>query len=664
MFDEISGFSAVLKMFDHDPQATLAERAWSGTREWTTRASMLALSQPDEVLSFPEGTVLDPQILLRNVTAKSYTAMLRLNWRSSSGTGMTDRMPLKVRPFETQVVDIAGLQSKNIVPKDANWASVFISAAIQPDELMAVATSYDKDMVHGEQTPFTDQLSAHWEGGRWKVDSTHDSLITAGNGGFKPVQAKLTLFYNGGSSKYEVERTLAPNEQMWLDIGKIIREQIADSKGRVLPSDTASSGAYQLKELNPGPLDSLFEGKLIIDKTYGQASYGCMICCGFGQGAFVFPLLKVKVTSNATQSVTAPDLCDDNSSTITNYFTTWSSGNTAIATANGPTFTGVAVSGTTHQAQGNVPNGSGQDRHVCPTGFQQPSGNLNVNPKILFDGTDITNTTQSVVVGQQIALSSSVPLPSGVTITSQSWSVPGTTVGGFNTGLTNGGPVPTNFSQGSTTFYWVTAGNPLAVTFTAHLSNGQTGAASATFNVEGPSQTLVDTAFGTTNILNNKLYLGGSGTNIGIKFTPSSIPPSGYANTFVFVQLLDNLTWTLTGSNGHTCTWSGLDSQYPYPYPPGITTYTDDNPNIGLSTAYTEESDNLSAHMYVMWSSGLTSSIPVPLGYVSWHWYGDAKYINGAWVVQSTSVVSANAFQASSSYPSWTTYFPNGSTCP
>jgi hypothetical protein len=61
LFDEVSGFSAVMKMFGHDPNATLFSRSFGGVKEWTTRAPMLALSDPDPALSFPGGTRFSPR---------------------------------------------------------------------------------------------------------------------------------------------------------------------------------------------------------------------------------------------------------------------------------------------------------------------------------------------------------------------------------------------------------------------------------------------------------------------------------------------------------------------------------------------------------------------------------------------------------------------------
>jgi hypothetical protein len=53
LFDETAGFSAILKMFDYNPNAKLEERDYARTAAWTLRAPMLALSNPDPALAFP-----------------------------------------------------------------------------------------------------------------------------------------------------------------------------------------------------------------------------------------------------------------------------------------------------------------------------------------------------------------------------------------------------------------------------------------------------------------------------------------------------------------------------------------------------------------------------------------------------------------------------------
>jgi hypothetical protein len=334
VYDELGGSSQVMKMFDHDPKALREERTQGGLKDWTIRAPMLALSHPDSALGFPEGTSLHPQFLLRNTTPKAYTASVHFAWRSAASSGKTAPFAVALKPNETRLVDVAALQAQSVISMEAEWASVFVTASgVQPDELMAVAMSYDETGRYGAQTPFNDQLAAHWEGDQWQVDSTHNSLITAGNGGTKPVTAKLTLYFNHGQGKYELERTLAPEEQLWLDVGNLIHDQTPDKNGKTLAPD-ATSGAYKLEEEGNVGVGSLFEGKLILDKTYGEAAYGCMVCCGDSSGTMDFDPMAVPLPGDNFQSITGINQCTGDNEDITGAYTTWWTGSTSIATAN------------------------------------------------------------------------------------------------------------------------------------------------------------------------------------------------------------------------------------------------------------------------------------------------------------------------------------------
>jgi hypothetical protein len=87
---------------------------------------------------------------------------------------------------------------------------------------------------------------------------------------------------------------LAPDEQMLVDFGKLIRNQVPDKNGHVLPPDL-TSGAYRLRDLEHNPLGALYEGKVIVDKTYGHAAYGCGVCCGPDAPTMAFDPLAVSI---------------------------------------------------------------------------------------------------------------------------------------------------------------------------------------------------------------------------------------------------------------------------------------------------------------------------------------------------------------------------------
>ena len=311
---------------------------------------MLALSGPDPALGFPAGTTLKPEVFVRNTTAHPVTAHIHFDWRSASATGQTAVRNIVLPPNATQIVDVGTLQAQRVVPSDANWAAVILSGPVQPDDLMAIAASYDLTGRYGVQTPFTDQLASHWEGGTWQVDSTHDSLVAIGNGGNKQANAELTLFYNHGSQQYTIERTLAPEQEMLVDLGNLIRNQIPDQAGHVLPPDL-TWGAYRIRDLADPAAGGIFEGKLIMDTTYGHAAYGCMICCGPEVPLMEWNPLGVPVGGFSNQTVLAGNSCTGIQQNVTGDFPTWWTGNKAIATATKSQINGVASGTTNHYAQ-------------------------------------------------------------------------------------------------------------------------------------------------------------------------------------------------------------------------------------------------------------------------------------------------------------------------
>jgi hypothetical protein len=379
LFDETVGFSATLKMFHYDPGATLDERDFAQTGVWTLHAPMLALSSPDPALAFPPGISLQPQLFIRNTTGRPINAALRFNWRSGTAVGKAPGPALQLNPYETRLIDVAALQDGIVFPKQANWASVAITTNSKPDELVAVAASYDATLRYGAQTPFSDQLTFKWEGGRWEYDAYHDSIITAGNGGTKATQAAFTIFYNQGTQRYDLEQTLQPDEQMWMDVGKLIRERVPDKNGNTLPADL-TFGSYEFRDLTNKGVGTLFEGKVIYDKTYGSVAYGCAKCCGFQVPITLwYDPLGVPLDSTAFQGVYAPDGCNNGQLTDVSesFYNNWTTGSTSIATVDTyGTHTGVSVGSTTSYTNGRLIDNHQFDN--CPVLMRTPSGPTNV----------------------------------------------------------------------------------------------------------------------------------------------------------------------------------------------------------------------------------------------------------------------------------------------
>jgi hypothetical protein len=424
LFDETAGFSAVLKMFDHDANAKLEERDFAKTAVWTTRAPMLALSNPDPALAFPTGTTLRPQLFVRNTDGKPADAALRFNWRGSGVTGKGPQITLHLNPFETRRVDVAALT----FPPQANWTSVTLTTNGKPDEVMAVAASYDDTLRYGAQTPFSDQLNFAWQGGRWEFDPQHNSIITAGNGGTKPTLAAFTIFYNQGTQRYDLEQALQPDEQMWMDVGKLIREHVQDKNGKTLP-DTLTSGSYEFRDLTDIGVGSLFEGKVIYDKTYGHVTYGCGKCCAYSGPYFLFNPLGIPFLDGSQQFVNATSNCGGAGVDVTSAYGTWSTANPAIAKVVGAGYhEGMAMGSTTTTASGWLVYSANR---FCPQNLFTNTGGDKVAPKVTFSNTPLAPLGKPVTITATVYPSTNTT-PITLTISTTS----GTGSATFETGST------------------------------------------------------------------------------------------------------------------------------------------------------------------------------------------------------------------------------------
>ncbi len=357
-----------------------------------------------------------------NPSAYPVCGTTRATRHSDAANGQVPATVLHLAPYQTQQIDVTSLQSSKVIPADAHWASVTLTTDGLPDEIVAVAASYDDTLKYGSQTPFSDQLASLWAGGHWQYDPQHDSIVTAGNGGTKPTQTSFTIFYNQGTQKYELDQTLQPGEQMWMDIGKLIRQNVPDKNGKPLPADL-TTGSYEIRDLTNKGIGTLFEGKVIYDKTHGHVVYGCAACCGWSNPALWYDPISVIITSFQDDGVTAWYPCESQYDDVsTSFYGGWSSAAPSIVTVNTyGTHTGVAVGSTTSQAHGCIQS---NNAHIkCPNTCPTPIAPVNVTPVIstLSPGEGLIGNTVAISIsGSGFGSNPTILAPTAITVTIQS----------------------------------------------------------------------------------------------------------------------------------------------------------------------------------------------------------------------------------------------------
>jgi hypothetical protein len=363
---------------------------------------------------------LHPTILVRNTTNKRTAFSIVLDWHGPSGRGQATLPVVQLAPFATEQLPIGAMQKQLGIPDDAHWALVSLTTNAAPDDLIAVASSRDATGGHGVEAQFIGGTSGHLAGGEWPADANHNTIAALTNIGSKPAEALLTLHYDGGKQKFELQRTIAPGDQMWVNLAQLIRQRIPDRTGSALPVDV-STVTYDLRDLTQGG-HGLIASALGVNSTYGfQASPEVAKCCfneSPGWSPDVFDLL-IGVTDPA--AIYATDACNGDSVDITGDFLDWWSGNSAVATVASRQVHGVAAGSTYAYASGYmyVWNGTGCTEEPvqvqAPVSVQAPTI-LSVSPAQGLVGTPIGVT----ITGTNFASGATVSAGSNITVSSVS----------------------------------------------------------------------------------------------------------------------------------------------------------------------------------------------------------------------------------------------------
>jgi hypothetical protein len=166
-------------------------------------------------------------------------------------------------------------------------------------------------------------------------------------------------------------------------------------------------GSYEIQDLTDRGVGNLFEGKAILDKTFGYVAYGCATCCGYSANPYMYyDPIGVALGFTNNQDVWDIDFCTATRGSVLFAFpsSNWNTGNHAIATASGRVITGMGVGNTTNFTAGTLTIGAVQAKR-CPQAPVNPSGPANVGPPagMLFFS-DITTTSSACAITSQNAV--------------------------------------------------------------------------------------------------------------------------------------------------------------------------------------------------------------------------------------------------------------------
>jgi hypothetical protein len=591
-----------------------------------------------------------PNVSFANFSTKSAHAVIKYSQMIDSAPSAREVAHLTIPPGATKDLVLDTLEG------DADLRNSFaISSDSSPGDLSVKLVAKSDSSLPEVELEAKDELDPNNGGSHpWSLENGTESTLLLFNHSAEAQEFSVAIA--AGNMVWKKTYSPASMQTVAIHIASLVENGVKDNSGKALPKGVLSG---QLLWFSPGP--GLGKGRLLqSNRNLAMArNFSCgaeVVLCGaainptsatISIGGQVDFSTLLNFCSQARGQACSGSQVDSDPTGIT-Y--SWTSSNTSILSIPGSTDSPDATADGTGAGSADVTVDIEQPACNCSASLQ---ASVNVAPTISMGSTIISGgPTQSAVVGQQISLTGNPAPPSGST----PWTVAGTTVGGFNTALTNGGPAPTNFTMAANTFYWVASGNALNVTYTI---NGQT--ASATFDVAGPTNPVVLTPLGAVQISPDGQFLefgdSGSGATPGITFQGSLTPPLGFPGSFFWVQLINKSNYTFTPAGGSCSDVLGLDNTVPF----DTRSTTSDSPEVAVFSDDIDIKWDFAAQMFLLWRPGIAKDIPVPLGSVNWQFFGHAVQNTSTktWSIQTDSTKSAGSFTKSTSYPTWTTTFLN-----
>ena len=251
-------------------------------------------------------------------------------------TGRVALAPLSVPPFST--VDFSFDAVLGQLPLPLPYCSIRVQHTGAPGTLVAQVSSVD----HGQDLVVDAHLANEGDGwagsgaNPWHLDNETESILFLTDGSDKPARIGFSVAANG--VRYDLTSLrLSAHETRAINLRQLRDAQAPDFRGNKIPAD-ATDGSVNWIRLDNVPVSS----RMLVLKRHGgvASNYNCGTChCPPGYTSLSVSPGSATVAAGGTAHFNATSAFTD-----CNYFTyyydvtsgsSWSSGNTSVATVNG-----------------------------------------------------------------------------------------------------------------------------------------------------------------------------------------------------------------------------------------------------------------------------------------------------------------------------------------
>jgi len=296
----------------------------------------------DPMLAFPAGIVFTPYTVLRNASPAPLVATPTF-WWMAGGTAHSVQLPaLTLHAGETRMLDISQMLTASGLKNFSGSGSLVFDVQGDPAGLLMAGGSVDQkySYVFGV-VPRGVKVSAAKNLSYWSVGNGDDTMVTLWNAADEAQDLILRLMFEGGHYDFPIH--LGPRATQVFNISEIVRSQLQDVEGNVIPVGITEGSAELMGA--QGEVDSMLvamDAGIYNVKKATCGTYSCETCNGVTD-ASVNPAPFTVAVGGTTQLNFIETW---NSGQQYSAGGTWGSSNPSVATVSSGLVTGVAAGST------------------------------------------------------------------------------------------------------------------------------------------------------------------------------------------------------------------------------------------------------------------------------------------------------------------------------
>jgi hypothetical protein len=296
------------------------------------------------------GEPLTPVIVVRNVGGEEATVRARVPYtRADDTTGLVELPDTRLRAGEMRLLDTRQLTQRS-QQEQIQLAGLEVEYDTPPGSVLASAHSVSASGNQVFRVPMWDPLGQRSPTGGypWRIEGTSRTRTYIKNITDRTQYYVAYLRWENGGEYMLGMKPVGPRQTVEIDVKRLRDEQAPDVSGRTIPPGVSSGQLlWSLKQTAPPPAgEGERQALALIGRTEQvdveravSSNYACQSCCSNSyNSSFVSPggpTADVNTQVNFTVYQTDKDCYGTLTLPYPRTDATWTSGNTAVATASG-----------------------------------------------------------------------------------------------------------------------------------------------------------------------------------------------------------------------------------------------------------------------------------------------------------------------------------------